>query len=130
MRVCWRCWRGFRIHASCGMSGTRSPTVLAVAACAVLAGCRSFAAMSEWAANASEQVLAALQVHAVSSESCIRRTLQRVDGDELDGAIGQWAMAPTVPAAGRRRVVAVILHDRQPQRACSTSAQPQDHRRD
>lgn len=82
-------------------------TVLAVAACAVLAGCRSFTAISEWAANASEQALAAMRVHTVPSESCIRRTLQRLDGDELDTAIGQWATARTEPAAGARRVIAV-----------------------
>lgn len=82
-------------------------TVLAAAACAVLAGCRSFTAISEWAVNASEQVLAALQVYAMPSESCIRRTLQRLDGDQLDTAIGQWATARTAPAVGMRRMIPV-----------------------
>jgi hypothetical protein len=37
----------------------RISTILAVAVCAMLAGCRSFTAIGEWAANASEQLLAA-----------------------------------------------------------------------
>lgn len=37
-------------------------TILAVALCAVLGGGRSFAAMSEWAAHTSGQVLSALGV--------------------------------------------------------------------
>jgi Transposase len=82
-------------------------TVLAVAACAVLAGCRSFAAIGEWAANASEPVLAALGAGCAPCESTIRRTLQRLDGDELDTAIGAWAAARAEPPAGKRRAVAV-----------------------
>jgi predicted transposase YbfD/YdcC len=82
--------------------------ILALAACAVLAGCRSFTAIGEWVANASDQVLAALEVGGCPPcESTIRRTLQRLDGDELDTAIGGWAAARTKPPAGRRRVVAL-----------------------
>jgi len=36
--------------------------ILVLAACAVLAGCRSFTAIGEWIANASDQVLAAVEV--------------------------------------------------------------------
>jgi predicted small secreted protein len=36
--------------------------ILVLAACAVLAGCRSFTAIGEWIAKASDQVLAALEV--------------------------------------------------------------------
>lgn len=82
-------------------------TILAVAACAVLAGCRSFTAIGEWAANASEEVLAALDVRCPPSESTIPRTLQRLDGDALDIAIGDWTSARTTPSAGTRRVVAI-----------------------
>jgi predicted transposase YbfD/YdcC len=82
--------------------------VLALAACAVLAGCRSFTAIGEWTANASEHVLSALDVGANRPcESTIRRTLQRLDGDALDCAVGGWAAARTEPPAGCRRVVAV-----------------------
>lgn len=82
--------------------------ILVLAACAVLAGCRSFTAIGEWVANASDQVLAALEVGGRRPcESTIRRTLQRLDGDELDDAIGRWAAARTEPPAGRRRVIAL-----------------------
>jgi hypothetical protein len=82
--------------------------VLALAACAVLAGCRSFTAIGEWTANASEHVLSALDVGANRPcESTIRRTLQRLDGDALDCAVGGWAAARTEPPAGCRRVAAI-----------------------
>nr|MDQ3765629.1 ISAs1 family transposase [Actinomycetota bacterium] len=82
--------------------------ILALAACAVLAGCRSFTAIGEWVANASDQVLAALGVGGCPPcESTIRHTLQRLDGDELDTAIGGWAAARTEPPVGRRRVIAL-----------------------
>lgn len=52
--------------------------------------------------------LAALEVGGCPPcESTIRRTLQRLDGDELDTAMGGWAAARTKPPAGRRRVVAL-----------------------
>lgn len=86
----------------------RVSSILGLAVCAVLAGCRSFAAIGQWAANASDQVLTALQVGACPpSESTIRRTLQRLDGDTLDTAIGTWAAAATQPPAGARRAVAI-----------------------
>ncbi len=82
--------------------------VLALGVCAVLAGCRSFTAIGEWAAGASEQVLSALDVGACPPcESTIRRTLQRLDGDGLDTAIGSWAAQRTEPPAGSRRVLAL-----------------------
>ncbi|MGH3717187.1 MAG: ISAs1 family transposase [Micromonosporaceae bacterium] len=81
--------------------------ILGLAACAVLAGCRSFAAIGEWAADASEQVLAALGAERAPCESTIRRALQRIDGDELDAAIGAWAAAWAGPPAGTRRALAV-----------------------
>jgi predicted transposase YbfD/YdcC len=83
-------------------------TSLALAVCAVLAGCRSFTAIGEWVANASEQVLAALEVGGCAPcESTIRRVLGRLDGDELDCAIGGWATARTEPSAGTRRALAI-----------------------
>lgn len=82
--------------------------ILGLAVCAVLAGSRSCAAIGEWAANASEHVLTALDVDSdPPCESTIRRTLQRLDGDTLDAAIGQWAAARTEPPIGKRRAVAI-----------------------
>jgi predicted transposase YbfD/YdcC len=81
--------------------------ILVCAGCAVLAGARSFAAIGEWAADASDQLLAVLGVGCAPSESTIRRTLQRLGGDELDAAIGEWAAARTQARVGTRRAVAV-----------------------
>jgi predicted transposase YbfD/YdcC len=82
-------------------------SVLAVALCAVLAGARSFTAIGEWAANASQQVLAGLGVGACApSESCVRRTLQNLEGNRLDALLGEWAACHT-GGFGVRRAVAV-----------------------
>jgi predicted transposase YbfD/YdcC len=43
----------------------------------------------------------------VPDESTFRRTLQRLDADRLDDALGAWAAARATPPAGRRRRVAV-----------------------
>jgi predicted transposase YbfD/YdcC len=82
-------------------------TILALALCAVLAGARSFAAIGDWADNASVEVLSALGTgRCPPCESTIRRTLQRMGGDELDAAIGDWAAART-GQPGVRRALAV-----------------------
>ena len=71
----------------------------------MLAGCRSFTAIGQWAANASTQVLAALGVGGcLPEESTIRRALRNLDGDELDTAIGRWAAGRTDSGRTRRRV--------------------------
>lgn len=85
----------------------RISAILALAVCAVLAGCRSFTAIGEWVTDASEQVLAAVGVGCAPCESTIRRVLQRLDGEELDTTIGGWAAGCTEPVATRRRLVAV-----------------------
>lgn len=80
-------------------------TVLALGLCAVLAGARSFAAIGEWAAEAPEQVRAALGAGKhPPSESTIRRCLQRLSGDELDAAIGGWAAAGSQQPGAARAV--------------------------
>jgi predicted transposase YbfD/YdcC len=82
--------------------------ILGLAACAVLAGARSFTAIAEWAADADEETLARLGVHgAVPCESTIRRTLQRLDAGIFDDLAGQWAAQRTAPGPGVRRVIAV-----------------------
>jgi predicted transposase YbfD/YdcC len=86
----------------------RLVVILGLAVCAVLAGARSFTAIAEWAADADAETLARLGVTgAVPSESTFRRTLQRLDADELDDLAGQWAQARTAPGPGGRRVIAV-----------------------
>ncbi len=80
--------------------GRRHPLVfvLALAACAVLAGSRSLAAIAEWAADAPPDLLIRLGEPcrepdagpSAPAEATVRRVLQRVDGDALDAAIGAW----------------------------------------
>lgn len=80
-------------------------TVLALGLCAVLAGARSFAAIGEWAAEAPEQVRAAVGAgERPPSEATIRRCLQRLSGDELDAVIGGWAAAGSGRPGARRAV--------------------------
>jgi predicted transposase YbfD/YdcC len=86
----------------------RAAVVLAVAVCAVLAGCRSFSAIGQWAAVAGDQVRDELGVTGVlPCESTIRRLLQHLDGDVLDTALGAWTTVKTTGAQGQSRVVAV-----------------------
>jgi predicted transposase YbfD/YdcC len=84
--------------------------VLAVAVCAVLAGARSLAAIGEWAADAPDQVLAALGTRRdpltgafrPPTEATVRRVLGRVDPDALDQVIGRWlACQQPLPPTGR-----------------------------
>lgn len=70
--------------------------VLSIAACAVITGARTFASIAEWALDAGTQVLAPLGIgRCVPCESTIRRTLQRLDADVLDKALGAWAQQRT-----------------------------------
>jgi predicted transposase YbfD/YdcC len=99
--------------------GRRHPLigVLAVAACAVLAGARSLAAIGEWAADAPARVLAALGVRRdpltgafrPPAEATVRRVLARIDPDALDQAVGRWLARQPPPPLPRRpqRAVAV-----------------------
>ncbi|WP_250286539.1 MULTISPECIES: ISAs1 family transposase [unclassified Frankia] len=89
--------------------GTRHqlPILLTLATCAVLAGARSFTAVSEWAANASETVCTALGIARVPDEWTFRRVFARLDADMLDVTLGAWAAAATTPPQGERRRIAV-----------------------
>lgn len=81
----------------------RLGAILAIAACAVIAGARSYAAIAQWAADVGPDELAAVGCGpVVPCESTIRRTLQRLNGDALDNALAAWAAGRTRPAAGRR----------------------------
>ncbi|MDT0567065.1 ISAs1 family transposase [Streptomyces sp. DSM 3412] len=71
------------------------PVVLALAACAVLAGGPSLLAASEWIVDAPPQVLERLGVQPdpvlprrPPAEATVRRLLARIDGDALDRAVG------------------------------------------
>ena len=85
----------------------RLSTILAVAACAVIAGARSFVAIAEWAADATPAMLERLGVTGDSPcESTIRRTLNKLNADGLDVIVGTWA-ALADGAGARFRVIAV-----------------------
>jgi len=74
--------------------GIRHPvgSILAVAACAVISGAKSFVAIAEWVAEATPAALALVGVTSEPpSESTIRRTLQQLDGDGFDAKLGAWA---------------------------------------
>lgn len=87
-------------------------SVLGIAACAVLAGSRSFVAIAEWGADLPPAVRGALGLGPVAPcESTIRRVLARVDPDELDTAVCTWlaaraanASGGAAPRAGRRHL--------------------------
>jgi predicted transposase YbfD/YdcC len=89
--------------------------LLAVAAAAVLSGARSFTAIGEWAADASQQVLAALGVrphprtgrYVAPNEATLRRALQRVDADAVDDALAAWLAGQENPHCSGVEAVAL-----------------------
>ncbi|MFD8209649.1 ISAs1 family transposase [Streptomyces sp. NPDC059695] len=76
----------------------RLAVVLALTACAVLAGATSLLAVAEWIADAPAHVLEQvgtrpdplLPRRVLPAETTVRRLLARVDGDALDKAVGSW----------------------------------------
>ena len=96
-----------------------------LAVCAVLAGARSFTAIAQWAADADQDTLRELGVAgAVSPESTLRRTLQRLDADMFDDLAGQRAARRTAPGPGRRQVIAV---DGKTLRGCGHGGEDRRH---
>ena len=82
-------------------------TILAIAACAVIAGARSFIAIAEWGAEARPAALAKLGVTGEKPcESTIRRTLNKINPDGLDVIVGTWAALVT-KASTHFQVIAV-----------------------
>ena len=73
-------------------------SILAVAACAVLSGARSYSAIGEWAGDLPQDVLRRLgcrlhpekNVYEPPSEPTIRRHLQKTDADEFDNTVNEW----------------------------------------
>jgi predicted transposase YbfD/YdcC len=90
--------------------------VLAIAAASVLTGAKSLLAISEWAADASQSVLARLGARRdpftgrlkAPCEATIRRVLAAVDGDELDQAVSRWLTARG-PQPGSRLLRAIAV---------------------
>lgn len=100
--------------------GIRHPiaSLLAVAASAVLAGARSFTAIGEWAADASQEVLATLGIrrnarlgrYVAPNEATLRRALRIVDADEVDRLVAAFLAARSPrPAADADNLRAVAL---------------------
>lgn len=86
----------------------RFVTILTLAACAVLAGARSFVAVAEWAADLDLGTRAELGLSGPApSESTFRRVLQKLDADVFDALLGRWTEGRTAAGGGRRRHVAV-----------------------
>ncbi len=76
--------------------GTRHPleTVLSIAVCAVLCGCKGYRAIGAWSQSLSRQELVRFGStrDTPPSEPTIRRLIQRIDADEFDIEIGQWIL--------------------------------------
>ena len=103
----------------------RLATVLGLAVCAVMAGARSYVAIAEWAADADVATLTDLGVGpVVACESTFRRTLQCLDADALDDAVGAWTGQRTSPPPGQRRRIAV---DGKTLRGSATGGEPGRH---
>jgi predicted transposase YbfD/YdcC len=84
--------------------------VLALTACAVLAGATSVLAVSEWVADAPPHILERLGIRLdplfpkrlLPAETTVRRLLARIDGDALDRAVGRWLADRRPKATGLR----------------------------
>ncbi|MEU4173517.1 ISAs1 family transposase [Streptomyces sp. NPDC026665] len=95
----------------------RLAVVLALTACAVLAGATSLLAVGEWIADAPAHVLEKVGARpdplaprrALPAETTVRRLLARIDGDALDRAVGSWLAdrRPKTTGATRLRGLAV-----------------------
>jgi len=89
-----------------GIRHSRTST-LAIAACAVLSGARSFLAIGEWAADLPQSLLKRLgcrlhprkRTYIPPSEPTLRRHLHSVDANEFDHIINEWLVEQTDPDA-------------------------------
>jgi len=71
--------------------------VLALAVTATVAGCRSFAAIGQWAGETAADKLTCfgLTSGSVPDESTLRKLFARLDADALDRALGTWMWTRT-----------------------------------
>ena len=86
----------------------RLPVIVACAAAAVLAGAKSWVAVREWVTDVDRDALSALGIgpdEVLPCESTFRRTLARLNADDLDARLGTW-MAARVGEVGGRQVIA------------------------
>ncbi|MGW0779109.1 ISAs1 family transposase [Streptomyces sp. NPDC002835] len=89
--------------------------VLALTACAVLAGATSLLAVGEWIADAPPSVLEELGIRTDPlcpkrcrpAEATVRRLLARIDDDALDRAVGRWLADRRGGTDGQMRGLAV-----------------------
>ncbi|MDO0933775.1 ISAs1 family transposase [Streptomyces sp. DG2A-72] len=89
--------------------------MLALTACAVLAGASSLLAVGEWITDAPPPVLERLGVRpdplspkwCLPAEATVRRLLGRIDGNALDRAVGRWLADRRAGADGQLHAVAV-----------------------
>ncbi|MFD1661151.1 ISAs1 family transposase [Streptomyces caeni] len=89
--------------------------VLALTACAVLAGATSLLAVGEWIVDTPPQLLELIGVRPdplcpkrhLPEESTVRRLLARIDGDALDRAVGRGLADRRAPATIPLRGLAV-----------------------
>ncbi|MCZ7421106.1 ISAs1 family transposase [Verrucosispora sp. WMMA2121] len=83
-------------------------SVVAAAVCAVVAGCRSYAAIGEWVADlpADTAQMLGIDPGRRPSEAMLRRLLQALDPDQLTAVIAAW-LSTRSPATGTRRAIAV-----------------------
>lgn len=73
-------------------------SVLAISICACLSGCRSFAAIGQWASNLTKELRKRFQCrmdaktgkYIAPSEPTIRRVLQKTDAEQIDQMINEW----------------------------------------
>ncbi len=74
----------------------RNLSLIALAVCAVVCGCRSYAAIAQWASQCSQKMLERLWCrkqdgrYLPPSEPTLRRQLQRIDANAVDAAISSW----------------------------------------
>ena len=74
----------------------RNISLIALAVCAVVCGCRSYAAIAQWAAQCSQKVLERLWCrkqggrYIAPSEPTFRRHLQKINAAAVDAAISSW----------------------------------------
>ena len=82
--------------------------VLALAVTATVAGCRSFAAIGQWAAETAVDKLASFGFTngCAPDESTLRKLFARIDADALDRALGVWMWTRTF-TVDQRRVIAL-----------------------
>jgi hypothetical protein len=89
------------------------PALLGIAVAAVLSGARTYTEVAELAAELSQEQLAALGIrrrawetrYQAPGETALRRLLQRLDVEAVDGLVGGW-LAEQLPE-GDRSAVAV-----------------------